>query len=232
MGPSRARASAGKHARGAGVMLAVVLVLAAGCGNPEVPEGGLGRALPTPWLVTRSVETRGLASPDRVVVRFSRERIERIDESGAVEIVVLDEPFAREGNGWVGKSSRLEMSAEEGDPQAGVSARTTVTSLAFDPRLGLWKVSEKRAAGSREVVFEELSSDDDRAKAEALLAAATGPSACVEAAECCASAAEGPLSFACKRLSSPTVCWNLVRAFQGEKIACGKPAPALPSVLR
>lgn len=224
--------SRGRYVRGAGVTLAFPLVLVAACGNPTVPEAAFGRTLPTPWLVTRSVETRGAASPDRVVARFSRERIERIDESGAVEIVHLDEPFAREGNGWVGKSSRLEMSAEEGDSQAGVSARTTTTSVAFDPRLGVWKVSEKRAAGSREVVFEELSRDDDRARAEALLAAATGPSACVEAAECCASAGDGPLSFACKRLSSPTVCWNLVRAFQGEKIACGRPAPALPSALR
>jgi hypothetical protein len=229
---SRSRGEAGKHGRGASVVLATSFVLAAACGNPEVPEAAFGRTLPSPWLVTRSVETRGLASPDRVVVRFSRERIERIDESGAVEIVLLDEPFVREGNGWVGKSSRLEMSAEEGEPQAGVSARTTTTQVAFDPRLGVWRVSEKRAAGSREVVFEELASADDRAKAEALLAAAKGPSACVEAAECCASAGDGPLAFACKRLSSPTVCWNLVRAFQGEKIACGKPAPALPSVLR
>lgn len=224
----------------AGVVLASSLVLVSACGRPESPDALQalgGRTLPSPWLVTRSVETRGMASPDRVVVRFSRERIERIDESGAVEIVRLDEPFVleSESRAWVGKSSRLEMSADEG-PSApgstGVSAKTTVTSLSYDPRIGVWRVSEKRPSGSREVIFEELTVEGDRAKAEALLAAASGSSNCVEAAECCANAGDGPLSFACKRLSSPSSCWNLVRAFQGEKIACGRPAPPLPSVLR
>lgn len=217
-------------------MLVYSLVVLSACGRPEGPQALGGRTLPSPWLVTRSVETRGMA-PDRVVVRFSRERIERIDESGTVEIVRLDEPFVRddESQAWVGKSSRLEMSADEGPSppgSSGVSAKTTVTSLSYDPRIGIWRVSEKRPSGSREVIFEELTLDGDLAKAEALVAAASGPANCVEAAECCANAGDGPLLFACKRLSSPTSCWNLVRAFQGEKIACGSPAPPLPSVLR